>query len=108
MSRPDRNALYLAVLLERRLGGGNLVHAGLARHGVGRALCHDELGINRPLFEFSLPAQDPNFALYRPAGWRHRYAEAFLELNRGCLDCLDMLYAASRELGYREHGGLKS
>jgi hypothetical protein len=99
----DRNVPYLAILIAKLPGGGAHVHAGLARHGIGRTLCND-----KQLFEFALPAQDPNFALYRPNGWRHRYAEAFLEQNRGCKDCLQVLYAIGREVGYAEPKGLKT
>jgi hypothetical protein len=71
------------------------VHAGLARGGFGRALCND-----RTLPEFWLPARDPQFSLARPDGWRHRYAEAFLEKNRGCRQCLDVLAAVGADAGY--------
>jgi hypothetical protein len=92
---PDRSTPYLAILVEHRFGGHQQIHAGLARYGFGKTMCSD-----RPLFEFSLPARDPNFAVFRTPGWRHRYAEAFLELNRGCPDCREVLYQLGRELGY--------
>ena len=95
MSAPDRNMPYLAILVETGPYGHQGVHAGLARHGFGHALCDD-----RGLFEFRLPAQDPNFALSRAAGWRHRYAEAFLERNHGCTRCHAILHQLGDEAGY--------
>lgn len=92
---------YLAILIDKHLGGHQTPHAGLAVHGRGRTLCDD-----RPLCEFFLTARDPNFALYRPAGWRHRYAEAFLELNRGCPACLDILARFAADAGYTKPKGL--
>lgn len=86
---------YLAILIQRSPTGHEHVHAGLAVGGFGRTLCND-----RPLREFWLPARDPNFSLARPDGWRHRYAEAFLELNRGCRQCLDVLARIGQEAGY--------
>jgi hypothetical protein len=94
-TRRTRSTPYLAILIEKRAGGGAQVHAGLAKHGIGRTMCSD-----RQLFEFWVPVRQPDFALYRTDGWRHRYAEAFLELNHGCKDCLDVLYAVGREAGY--------
>jgi hypothetical protein len=92
----DRNMPYLAILVDKRPTGHEQVHAGLARHGIGIPMCDE----NRRLFEFWLPACDETFALYRPDAWRHRYAEAFLELNKGCRACLDQLIAVSREVGW--------
>lgn len=111
-----RNVPYLTILAERR-GTAQHVHAGLARYGFGRAMCNDQ-----PMREFALPqatglergelqpisVQSEDFALYRTDGWRHRWAEAFLELNRGCPQCLDVLYQIGREVGYQKHGSLKS
>jgi hypothetical protein len=91
----DRSEPYLAILLQRHWTGHAQVHAGLAVRGVGRSLCHDKV-----LFEFQHPAHDPRFALSHAKGWRHRYAEAYLELNRGCRDCLDILYQIGKEAGY--------
>lgn len=87
---------HLAILLEHTPGGGQQVHAGLAHRGIGKPFCAE----GSVLFEFALCAQDPKFALRYEAGWRHRYAEAFLELNRGCRSCLDQLAAIGVELGY--------
>jgi hypothetical protein len=98
----DRNMPYLAILTEKRVAGHQQVHAGLARHGAGKTFCTD-----RPLFEFWIPAQDPNFALYRTDGWRHRYAEAFLEVNRGCRGCLEVLYQLSQEAGWAKPSSLR-
>jgi hypothetical protein len=100
----DRNAPYLAILIERQLGGGQKVHAGLARHGQGTPMCDD----SRRLLEFHLAASDPQFALYRTAGWRHRYAEAFLELNRGCQHCLSVLYQIADEVGWAKPPSLRT
>lgn len=102
-SSRDRNTPYLTILLERKPAGGGHVHAGLARHGIGNALCND-----RQLFEFALAARAEGFELYRTDGWRHRWAEAFLELNRGCPDCLQVLYLIGREVGYATPKGLKT
>jgi hypothetical protein len=93
--RRDRTTPYLAILVENRVGGHQQVHAGLARHGHGKTMCSE-----KPLLEFWVAAQDPTFALYRPDGWRHRYAEAFLELNRGCPACLNILAQLGREAGW--------
>jgi hypothetical protein len=98
----DRNVPYLTILVEHRIGGHQHVHAGLARHGVGRTLCDD-----RVLFEWGHAAHAEGFELYRPAGWRHRWAEAYLELNRGCKPCLDVLYALAREQGWSTPKSLK-
>lgn len=94
-SSRDRNTPYLAVLIDTVPGGGQMPHAGLARWGFGRTFCTD-----RPMREFRLTAQDPNFALHLKDGWRHRYAEAFLELNRGCPHCLEVLYQIARDAGW--------
>lgn len=91
----DRNMPYLAILVEKRGGGAQEVHAGLCRHGFGRRMCDEGPG-----FEFFLAARDPRFALSQKDGWRHRYAEAFLELNRGCNDCLNILYQLGSEAGW--------
>jgi len=99
--RRDRTQPYLAILLERRAFGAAQVHAGLAKHGTGRAFCDD-----RQRFEFAHPMHDPQFALHLPDGWRHRYAEAYLELNRGCRHCLNILYQIGRDAGYRKHRSL--
>lgn len=96
MASVDVNVPYLTILLEKHPNHGATVHAGLARHGVGTPFC-DELV---RLFEFGVPAQDAQFARHLAAGWRHRYAEAFLELNRGCPICLDQLARIGAELGY--------
>ena len=101
-SHRSPNSPYLALLIQKLPGGGQTVHAGLARNGVGRPMCDD----HRTLFEFWLPARDPQFALYRPDGWRHRYAEAFLELNRGCQHCLAVLHQIGREVGYAKPASL--
>jgi hypothetical protein len=93
--RLDQSPPYLAILLERHPTGHARVHAGLARYGRGRALCND-----RQFWEFAHPMLDPQFSLDRPAGWRHRYAEAYLELNRGCPECLNILYQIGREAGW--------
>jgi hypothetical protein len=95
MSERDRTTPYLAILVEKGFSGHQQVHAGLARFGAGKAMCDD-----RGMFEFWIPARDPNFALFRTIGWRHRYAEAFLEINRGCPRCLEILYQLGREAGY--------
>jgi hypothetical protein len=87
---------YLAILLEHTPGGGQQVHAGLAHRGVGIPFCAE----GSRLLEFALCAQDPRFALRLENGWRHRYAEAFLELNRGCRTCLAQMYAIGKDLGY--------
>lgn len=86
---------HLAILLEHRPGGHSQVHAGLAEHGIGHTMCND-----RKLFEFALPAADPNFARHLADGWRHRYAEAFLERNDGCRACLDVLAIVGKEAGW--------
>ena len=91
----DPSRPHLAILLEKRPSGFAHVHAGIARYRKGATLCSDRL-----LPVFGIPAEDPNFATYRTEGWRHRYAEAFLELNRGCPDCLEILYRIGREAGY--------
>lgn len=96
-TKRDRSTQYLAVLVEKRGMHAMHLHAGLARYGIGRTFCEDP----RPLFEFELAARDPKFALHLEPGWRHRYAEAMLELNRGCPACLEQLYAIGREVGYR-------
>lgn len=105
LSRParerDRTAPYLAILLER--GFGAVVHAGLARYGIGRAFCDD-----RQRFEFAHPMQDPRFSLLEADGWRHRYAEAYLELNRGCPRCLGILYQIGRDAGYAPHAQVRA
>jgi len=112
----DRNVPYLTILSER-IGNGIQVHAGLARYGFGRALCDD-----RPLREFALPqmqgreraelvpisVQNEDFLLYRTDAWRHRWAEAFLELNRGCSSCLATLHQIGSEVGYAKPKGLKT
>ncbi|HET7047865.1 MAG TPA: hypothetical protein VFI54_06295 [Solirubrobacteraceae bacterium] len=103
MKTEDRNVTYLAILTERSAFGHQKVHAGLARHGIGRTMCSD-----KQLFEFPLTARDPNFALYRPNGWRHRYAEAFLELNRGCRDCLHILHTIGDEAGWTKPKSLEA
>jgi hypothetical protein len=92
----DTNVPYLAILLEHRPGGHSQVHAGLARHGIGHPFCDDLAS----MFEFAHPARDPQFARHQKSGWRHRYAEAYLELNHGCPVCLDILYRISREAGW--------
>ena len=94
-TRRDRSTPYLAILLEKGVAGFASVHAGLARWGYGRAFCNERL-----YREFGIPAEDPNFALHLKDGWRHRYAEAFLELNRGCPECLAALYQISRDVGW--------
>ena len=91
----DPSRPHLAILIEHRPSGFEHVHAGIARYRQGTALCCDRL-----LPVFGIPAEDPNFATYRTNGWRHRYAEAFLELNRGCPDCLEILYRLGREAGW--------
>lgn len=109
----DLNVPYMTILTERR-GGAQHVHAGLARWGFGRAFCDD-----RPLREFALPqmngdraelipisTQNEDFALYRTDGWRHRWAEAFLELNRGCSSCLEVLHQIASDVGYAKPKGL--
>jgi hypothetical protein len=105
LSRParerDRTQPYLAILLQRS-AFGNQVHAGLAKYGVGKAFCDD-----RQRFEFAHPMQDPRFSLTESDGWRHRYAEAYLELNRGCVHCLEILYAIGREAGYGAHAQVR-
>lgn len=93
--RRDPGAPHLAILIEKRPGGFDMPHAGIARHRQGAAMCCDRL---MPVF--GIPAEDPNFALHRRDGWRHRYAEAFLELNRGCPDCIEILYRLGREAGW--------
>lgn len=93
--RRDRNAPYLAILVQKGVAGFATVHAGMARWGRGRAFCDE-----RSYPEFGIPAEDPNFALHLKDGWRHRYAEAFLELNRGCPRCLEILYEIGREAGW--------
>lgn len=98
--RRDPNQPYLAILVAK-IGQFQTPHAGIARHGQGTTLCNDAL-----LPVFWLPQQDPNFSLLRPDGWRHRYAEAFLERNDGCQHCLNALYALGRELGYAHPKGL--
>ena len=103
MSAPSRSSPYLTILVEKRYGGHQHVHAGLARWGIGRPMCND----NRILFEFPIAANHPDFRLDRQAGWRHRWAEAFLELNRGCQDCLAQLYQIADEVGWQKHGRLK-
>ena len=95
-TRRDRNSPYLAILLEKHWTGHAAVHAGLAKHGIGHPFCDDE----RALWEFAHPASDPRFALNQGNGWRHRYAEAYLELNRGCKTCLEILYQLGAEAGY--------
>jgi hypothetical protein len=100
----DRNTPYLTILLEKKIAGAEHVHAGLARHGIGRPFCDEQ----RALFEFWIPARDPQFALYRPDGWRHRYAEAFLELNRGCQTCLATLYQIGNEVGWGKPKSLRT
>jgi hypothetical protein len=102
MAKRDRTTPYLALLVESRPGGHQQIHAGLARHGHGHAMCDE-----RPLFEFALPAHDPRFALSQRDGWRHRYAEAFLELNRGCAACLGILHQLGNEAGYATPKSLK-
>jgi hypothetical protein len=98
--RRDHNNPYLAILLERHLTGHYGAHAGLARHGVGTPFCDER----RLLWVFAHPAQDPSFSLAMPDGWRHRYAEAYLERNRGCGRCLEILYEIGRD--YQRHRGL--
>lgn len=100
----DRNVPYLAILVEKRTAHAMHLHAGLARHGIGTPFCAE----GSRLFEFPLTAQDPKFALYRTNGWRHRYAEAALELNRGCKTCLQTLYQIGREVGYAQPKELKT
>lgn len=92
----DPNTPYLAVLLERGMMGHARVHAGLARHGAGKTLCSE-----RTLFEFAHPRTDPKYALTQPDGYRHRYVEAYLELNRGCPECLNILAQIAAEVGWR-------
>lgn len=96
MPRDDANVPYLAILLEHRPGGHAQVHAGLARHGIGKPFCDDTAS----LWEFAHPASDPQFARHRTNGWRHRYAEAYLERNRGCPVCLNVLYQIGKEAGW--------
>lgn len=103
MSKRDRTTPYLAILIEKGPAGHQEPHAGLARYGMGRALCND-----RMLFEFPLAARDPNFAVHRKEGWRHRYAEAFLELNRGCPHCLTILQDISRDAGWTNPRSLRA
>ena len=91
----DPSHPHLAILIEHRPSGFEHVHAGIARYRQGTTLCSERL-----LPVFGIPAEDPNFATYRRDGWRHRYAEAFLELNRGCPDCLEILYRLGREAGW--------
>lgn len=102
-SSRDRNTPYLALLVEDRPGGHKQIHAGLARHGLGTAMCSD-----RPLFEWQHAARAEGFELYRTNGWRHRWAEAYLELNRGCSDCLTVLYAIGDEAGYGRPKSLRT
>lgn len=94
--RRDRNTPYLAILLQRSPTGHAGVHAGLAKHGLGHPFCDDDV----TMWEFAHPAQDPRFALSQSDGWRHRYAEAYLEINRGCPRCLDVLYAIGKDAGW--------
>lgn len=89
-------AAYMTILLEHRPGGHAQVHAGMAEHGIGHPFCDDTAS----MFEFAHPQQDPQFARHRPNGWRHRYAEAYIELNRGCPRCLDILYRIGKEAGW--------
>lgn len=96
MAERDRTTPYLAILVEKRYGGHMQTHAGLAVHGRGKAMCNDAL----PLWEFELTARDPRFGLREKDGVRHRYAEAWLELNRGCRPCLEIMYQLAHELGY--------
>jgi len=96
MPAVDSSQHYLAILLEHRYGGHAQVHAGMAKHGVGHPFCDDTAS----MFEFAHPAQDEQFARHRPNGWRHRYAEAYLELNRGCPRCLEILYQIGKEAGW--------
>jgi hypothetical protein len=103
VSAPDRNPPYLTILAERKYGNAMHLHAGLARWGVGVPFCDD----HKRFWEFPLAAGDPDFALHRRAGWRHRRAEAWLELNRGCQTCLATLYEVGRELGYPAYGAQK-
>jgi hypothetical protein len=100
-SSVDRNAPYLAIVVEKRRGGGQQVHAALCRHGYGTTMCDD-----RVLFEFFLTARADGFELWRPNAWRHRWAEAFLRENRGCASCLDILRLAGDEAGYRTPSSL--
>lgn len=102
-TRRDRNTPYLAILLERAVTGHAGVHAGLAKNGVGTPFCDDQ----RAMFEFAHPVSDPRFALNQADGYRHRYAEAYLEVNRGCKRCLDVLYAIADEAGWSKPKGLK-
>lgn len=94
-SSRDRNQPYLTILLEKRHGGHQHVHAGLARHGYGRTMCAEQL-----LPEFWLAARAEGFELYRTDAWRHRWAEVFLEQNRGCPHCLEILRSVGREAGW--------
>lgn len=102
-SSRDRNQPYLAILVEKRHGGHQEVHAGLARHGIGRAMCSEKL-----LFEFWIPARAEGFELYRTDAWRHRWAEAFLELNHGCPHCREVLRQVGAEAGWAVPKSLKA
>lgn len=98
----DTNAPHLAILVEHRPGGFEHTHAGIARGRRGTTMCSNQI-----LPVFGIPAEDPNFALHLRDGWRHRYAEAFLELNRGCPRCLEVLYAIAREVGWAKPKSLE-
>jgi len=95
------NAAYLTVLAEQRGFGAMHLHAGLARYSFGTALCNDQ-----PMMEFRLALQDDRLALFRPAKFRHRCVEAWLELNRGCPRCLDILAKIGNEAGFGQVSGL--
>lgn len=103
MSQRDRNTPYLAILIEKRHAGHQQVHAGMARHGVGRTMCTERL-----LFEFWLPAKAEGFELYRTDAWRHRWAEAFLERNRGCPHCMEILRVIGNDAGWGTPKSLKA
>lgn len=102
-SSVDRNAPYLAILVEKRAAGAQQVHAGLCRHGYGATMCDD-----RMLFEFWIPARADGFELWRPNAWRHRWAEAFLRANHGCPHCLEILRRAGDEAGYSIPASLRA
>jgi hypothetical protein len=91
------NRQHVAVL-EQQLGGGAvMLHLGLARHGRGRPFCAPRVWAREALGAF----RSPYFSMYRPEPERWECGIRWLELNRGCEQCVDHAYAYVRQLGWK-------
>lgn len=90
------NRRHLAVL-EQQVGGGGIVpHLGIARGGRGRPFCASDQIARESLGAF----RSPYFSLRLPESQRIWCGIAWLELNRGCEECIHQAYAYADARGW--------